>query len=352
MRWKRFRAILAARVKESVRDRATLGWGLAFPILMLLGMAFIFGGRSELTFKVAVLGSAGGGPPAAPLFAGEPVQLVAVADRGEALAALRRHGYDMVIDPASPRRYWINELSTKGTVLEALLDGNEPATEGSSGDGSTNAAPARGWERGTVTGRQLRYVDWLLPGMLALNAMFSCLYGVGFVIVRYRKNGVLRRLKVTPLTSFEFLSAQVVSRMLLVLFTSAVVFVGSDLLLHFEIVGSWLDLLIVFVIGTFCLIALGLLFASRTASEEFAGGVINLAAWPMMFVGGVWFSLDGAPGWMRAGANALPLTHLIDASRAIVNDGAGLVDVLPHLAYLALASVVFLGVGSALFRWE
>jgi ABC-2 type transport system permease protein len=72
----------------------------------------------------------------------------------------------------------------------------------------------------------------------------------------------------------------------------------------------------------------------------------------MMFLGGVWFSLDGSPGWVRAAANALPLTHLIEASRAIVNEGAGLGAVTPHLAYLAIASVVFLAAGSAMFRWE
>ena len=72
----------------------------------------------------------------------------------------------------------------------------------------------------------------------------------------------------------------------------------------------------------------------------------------MMFLGGVWFSLDGSPGWVRTAANALPLTHVIEASRAIVNDGAGLAAVTPHLVYLAVASVVFLAAGSALFRWE
>ncbi len=183
---------------------------------------------------------------------------------------------------------------------------------------SSNATgPVAGWERGTVTGRQLRYVEWLMPGMLALNAMFSCLFGVGFVIVRYRKNGVLRRLKVTPLTSFEFLAAQVVSRMILVLFTTALVYVGSDLMLDFTVVGSWLDLLVVFVVGAFCMIALGLVFASRTASEELAGGVINLATWPMMFLGGVWFSLDGSPQWVR---NARPRAAADASHRSVARD--------------------------------
>jgi ABC-type multidrug transport system permease subunit len=123
-------------------------------------------------------------------------------------------------------------------------------------------------------------------------------------------------------------------------------------MLDFTVVGSWLDLLVVFVVGAFCMIALGLLFASRTASEELAGGVINLATWPMMFLGGVWFSLDGSPQWVRNAAHALPLTHLIEASRAIVNDGVGLADVMPSLTYLAIASVVFLLAGSLMFRWE
>ena len=74
---------------------------------------------------------------------------------------------------------------------------------------SADAMPARE----AVEGRQIRYVDWVLPGVIATNMMFSCLWGVGYVIVRYRKNGVLRRLQATPLTPFEFLSAQVVSRL-------------------------------------------------------------------------------------------------------------------------------------------
>ena len=108
MSWQRFFAVLRARNKEFLRDRATLAWGLAFPMLMLCGMAFIFGGRSELTFKVAVLGGAAPDPA---LFAGEPVQQVAVTDEEEALGALKHHGYDMVVAP--PRRYWINSSSAK-----------------------------------------------------------------------------------------------------------------------------------------------------------------------------------------------------------------------------------------------
>ena len=52
---------------------------------------------------------------------------------------------------------------------------------------------------------ETRYVDWLVPGILAMNMMFSALFGVGYTIVRYRKSGVLKRFKVTPVKAFEFL---------------------------------------------------------------------------------------------------------------------------------------------------
>ena len=69
----------------------------------------------------------GGAAPDAALFAGEPVQQVAVADEEEALAALKRHGYDMVVEPGPPRRYWINSSSAKGSVLERILGSSAAA---------------------------------------------------------------------------------------------------------------------------------------------------------------------------------------------------------------------------------
>ena len=57
-----------------------------------------------------------------------------------------------------------------------------------------------------------------------MNMMFSCLFGVGYVVVRYRKSGFLKRLHATPLTAFEFLTAQVLSRLVLILFVTAILY--------------------------------------------------------------------------------------------------------------------------------
>ena len=71
------------------------------------------------------------------------------------------------------------------------------------------------------------------------------------------------------------------------------------------------------------MIALGLTIAARFSSEELVGGLLNLLTWPMMLLSGIWFSLEGSPRWVQWIAHIFPLTHVLDAARAVMIDGAG-----------------------------
>ena len=333
---RRFWAVFVARNKEFLRDRGALGWNLAFPLLVVFGMSFAFSGRNQDVFKVGVLGPASSLPPG--FAATKYLQFVPFQDEAAAQQRLRHHQIDLLVRPGAPLAYWLNDSSPKGYLAERVLLGTDAAVP----------APVRA----TVTGREIRYVDWLVSGLLAMNMMFSALFGVGYAIVRYRKNGVLKRLKATPLRAVEFLAAQVVSRMVLILGVFALVYHGSDLFLHYQRLGSLAALYTVFTVGTACLISMGLLISARATSEELAGGLLNLLSWPMMFLSGVWFSLEGAPPSLKTAADLLPLTHVIDASRAVMVDGATLAQVAPHLSYLVGMTVAFLAVGAWTFRWE
>ena len=175
---------------------------------------------------------------------------------------------------------------------------------------------------------------------------------VGFVLVRYRKNGVLKRLKATPVGALNFLTAQAVSRMIIVVLTSVFVFAATNFFLHFRMEGNYLTLLLVLTLGIFAMISLGLVFASRLASEELASGLMNLVTFPMMVFSGVFFSIEGSPAILRAIAKVFPLTHFLDAARAIMLDGAGLAAVWPQMAVLSGMTVLFLAVSASLFKWE
>ena len=77
-----------------------------------------------------------------------------------------------------------------------------------------------------------------------------------------------------------------------------------------------------------------------------------MVIWPMMMLSGVWFSLESASDWVRQLSNIFPLTHVLDAARAVMIDGAGFVDIAPQLLTLLLMSAIFLSFGALVFRWH
>ena len=116
--------------------------------------------------------------------------------------------------------------------------------------------------------------------------------------------------------------------------------------------GSYWALTAVFVIGAIAMISLGLVVAARVRSEELANGLLDVMAFPMMILSGVWFSLEGSTAWVQNLAELLPLTHIVDAARRIMLDGAGIADVGFEIGLLTVISVVLLGVASRAFRWQ
>lgn len=332
---KAFLALLIARNKEFYRDRASISWALILPIIIILAVAMAFSRTDQTLLKVGVLATTAA-TPALPEPLRKPyIQRVDYAEAAPALRRVRHHQLDLLLQyEHSQWHYWINRDSAKGDVLQALLRQAEPAAQAE-----------------TVEGRPVRYIDWAIPGVLGMNIMFGALFGVGYVIVRYRKMGVLKRLQATPITAFQFLAAQLVSRLLIIVTVSVLIYAGCNLFLDFLMLGSpWL-LLVIALLGGFSMIALGLIVSSRTDNEELAGGLLNVATYPMLLLSEVWFSLDGAPPWMQAAAQVLPLTHMLDAARAVMLEGAGWAEVATHLAVLGAMSVVFLSVAALLFRW-
>ena len=331
---RRLLAVWHARNLEFIRDRATLIFTLLLPIGLVVGMGFVFGGPQRPLFKVGVV-AAQIDKKAHPFLQERYVDFVPIASEAEGLPKITHQQIDLLVDLHGVPRYWVNTDAPKGYIVEKLL-----------------LAAAPGAQRQPVTGAAVRYVDWLFPGILGMNMMFSCLFGVGYVVLRYRKSGFLKRLHATPLTAFEFLTAQVLSRLCLILFVTLVLFVGVGSIIHFHSVGSVALLILIAVLGALSMIALGLTIAAGISSEELVGGILNLMTWPMMLVSGIWFSLEGSPRWVQWAAHIFPLTHLLDAARAVMLDGAGIAQIAPNLLYLAATALVFLTFGAWSFRWR
>ncbi len=331
-----FFVLLKARNIELVRDKATWIWNFIFPVVLIVGIAAMFGDKELTLYKVGVVGA--DSPAISAFKQTRYLQFIAYPELDKALNKLQHQQLDLVLQSNNDARtqYWLNEASPQGYLLEKIL----------------LAAPAvHLLQKQVVSGRPIRYLDWVLPGILGINMMHCSLFGVGHCIVRYRKNGVLKRLKATPVNAFEFLSAQVVSRLLMLLIAILLQFFSMNLLFDFFVQGSYGLLLLIAILGSLSLISLALLMSSRTSNEELAVGMLNLLTWPMILLSGVWFSMEGAPLVLQKAALLFPLTHVLSSARAVMLDNAGLVEIMPQLLTLSAMTVLFLLAAAWRFKW-
>ncbi|WP_028111137.1 ABC transporter permease [Ferrimonas futtsuensis] len=322
-------ALIHARNLEFCRDRSALGWSLVFPLVLIIALALVFDDDQRPLYQIGLVGNTA--IPSA-LQSLDHIEYIHYASLEEAKHKVARHLVDLAIDS---QHYWVNPDSSRGYIAEQLVVARLPQLNPES-----------------IQGEAVSHVEWLLPGIIGMNMMFSALYGVGYVVVRYRRTGVLKRMQVTPLRPWQFLASQMLSRLGAIVATSVAVFTLVALIFSIDVVGNPLLLLVNTTLGGAAMISLGLLVASRTRSEELSNGILNLLSWPMMLLSGIWFSLEGSSPWVRTLADLLPLTHMNDANRAVIIDGAGLFAIAHHLWPLAAITLVSLALASWRFRWS
>jgi len=242
MSFKRLWAIFKARNYEFFRDRSAFGWNFLFPFLLVAGFGIIFGGKTYTEYKIGIFPSATEQVSVAELNIPQRfkdtqyLKFIGFPDAAAGMEKLKHHRIDFLLQTGrGPHQYWVSDTSPKGYVVEQMFKASLVPTES-----KFNAVKKE------IKGNAVRYIDWLFPGILAMNMMFSALWGVGYVVVRYRKNGVLKRLKVTPLNAFEYLTAQAISRIFLLMFTLVIVWTGCDLIFSFRVQGAYLDLFVIY----------------------------------------------------------------------------------------------------------
>ncbi|MFT7412344.1 MAG: ABC-2 type transport system permease protein [Paraglaciecola sp.] len=330
----RFMHLLNARNKELLRDPATWIWNIIFPIFLMVGLALLVTDETQSQFKIGVVDQPQKNIET--LLQKSLFEMIPYDDKDEALAKLMRHQLDLVITGGDNLKYWINDSAPRSLLAEQIM---------------FSQSQDFGFTRTELSGQKIRYLDWVVSGVLGITIMHACFFGVGFVIVRYRKNGVLKRFQITPMYAKEFLASHVCARLLWLCVTIPCMFFCLDLVFDFYMQGSYLVLFILLLVGALSLLSLALLVASRTQSEESVIGYLNLLTWPMVFLSGVWFSMEGAPEVVQRIAQLFPLTHILSASRAVMLEGAGFADIWQQIVILSILSLVIFIMASKRFKW-
>jgi ABC-2 type transport system permease protein len=203
-----------------------------------------------------------------------------------------------------------------------------------------------------VDGLDLRYIDFLVPGVVSMAIMQMGIFSVVFSFIQLRQRGILRRLLATPVRPASFLFAQVVTRLTVSIIQTAVLVGVGVLFFDVHFVGNLAAMLLLALLGGSVFISMGFAISSWARTEEVAAPVANVIAMPMMFLSGVFFPRDVMPDVLQSITNYLPLTYLADAVREISVEGATLWSQWANLAGLGVWLVLSFVVATRLFRWE
>ena len=330
-------------LRDFIRGPATLFWTVGFPILMTLTLGQITSHSRELRANVAVLADSPADEAAARDFmrawpAGDGIQwtLLSGGALPKALAVgTVRLGVERPWDPA--HRLWRFDPANQSALLayHELRDRLEKRPD------DTQAVKAPGG----------RYIDFLLPGLLALGLVNACLWGVGWNLVEMREKRLLRLMLATPLSPGTFFGALFAGRLLLALGEMAILLAFSRWLFGIQVLGSYGALIALWISGLAAFFGVAVLVGCRTDRSSVGQGLINAVTMPMFVISGVFFGLDNFPPHLQAVFRSFPPTLLVDATRTVISAGGGWPDVAgPIAALLAMGAVCFL-LGRRLFRF-
>lgn len=196
-----------------------------------------------------------------------------------------------------------------------------------------------------------RYIDFLIPGLIALSIMTSSLFGTGMLIVSNRRENLLKRYLATPMRAYEYIVSHIFGRMFIFSVEISAILIAGWLMFRFINQGSWLVFLLFALLGTTAFTALAMLCGSRTANPATMNGMTNLISIPMMLVGGIWFSRVHFPPLISEAVRYLPLTALVDGMRKITLEGAGFTSLGFEVTVLAAYALAAIVATKALFKW-
>lgn len=367
---RQFFALLAANFKMTIRNRQALFWLFLFPVMLmgLFGIAFAGGeakpilGLVDLDKSTLSRGVRGGFEEAGVIelhnyravkqaktkLKDGTIDGVVVLRRGMAdtvgktmagKAPAKQAKVDLYYDPSDT---FISEVA-RGMTANVL---NEI-------DRSVSGAPRLlELTSHSVRQRNLRYIDFLVPGIIAMTLMNSAMFGLGGTIVNYRERGILRRLKVTPQPLTLFLSAQITNQLIFSVLRAVLLIAVARLFFDVRVLGDYTVLFAVIVIGSLAFVTIAFTVASFSKNREVADSIGNLITMPMMFLGGVFFPMDNVPAWIQPLIKALPLKYLADATRSVMIKGDGLMSIWLELSVLSAVTLVFFVTSVLMWRWE
>lgn len=366
--------LLLGYTREILREPGVLFWGIAFPILMSLGLGIAFTKKTDIVRKVAIIehpGSRADSVLPIESFLDKYAKKVEASGTDSmkysitipddkmgnttinfrettwdhAMVLLKRGNLNLILDEKNGKiRYHFDPLNPDAQLTYLKLT----KLLGNSGE-QVKTDESR-IEPLTVTGT--RYIDFLVPGLIAMGVMMSCMWGLSYGIIEKRSKKLLRRMVATPMKKSYFLISMITVRVAMNFVESGLLLLFAWLVFGITIQGNVAALILIFIAGNIAFAGIAIFLSSHTSNTEVGNGFINAIVMPMMVISGIFFSYHNFPDWSIPVIKKLPLTMLADSIRSIFIEGAGYEQVSLSFFLLTAIGVLFFGAGLKIFKWH
>lgn len=342
-----FYQLVLTNFRVFFREPSIIFWAVLFPLIMawVLGIAFSNKGESVKTVYVTGSGEIPETIAGEKLFGEESGNAVRIkfqtATEEEAVRAIKRGVIALYIEAEGDTLiYHFDPVNADAQLTHLIIESGFHAR---AGERNTRIEPLQ--TKGT------RYIDFLVPGLIAFGIMNSCIWGIGWSLIETRMKKLLRRMVATPMKKSVFLSSYIATRVVLGGFEILLLLIFTKVYFDTEMTGSIIAFIVLFLAGIFAFSGIAILIASRTAKTEAANGLVNLVTLPMMILSGIFFNYHNFPEWAIPVIQALPLTVLADSIRSVFIEAAGLAEVIKPTAILGITGLTTFILGLRMFKW-
>ncbi|MDR2474345.1 MAG: ABC transporter permease, partial [Bacteroidales bacterium] len=266
------------------------------------------------------------------------------SDWSSAIVSLKRGEADMIVsDSAGKIRYHFDPYNSQAQLVYMRLSAlvKAPTLTVNASESAINPLTLKG----------VRYIDFLVPGLIAFGMMGSIMWGVSYTIIERRSQKLLRRMVATPMKKMNFLIALMIVRILMNIVEGLILYFFVWLIFDISIQGSICALFTLFLAGNVAFTGIATLVSSHTSKTEVGTGWINAVQLPMMILSGIFFSYHNFPEWSIGFIKLLPLTAVTDGIRSIFNEGAGWLEIIKPTIVLSAFGIGCFLVGLKRFKW-
>jgi ABC-2 type transport system permease protein len=205
---------------------------------------------------------------------------------------------------------------------------------------------------GAVLAGQQDALDVIVPGIAAMAIMSTTFTALAFNMTFLREQGVLKRIRGTPLPATAFLSGIALNAVTNTILQVGLIVVAGRIFFGLDWPSDWGELVLFTAAGVVCFASLGVALSHVIPNFDSAPAYVNAIFLPVIFVSGVFYDAQDAPGFLREIAEVLPLKHLIDGLSGAMVNGSGIADNAGALGVIALWAAVGIVLAVRGFSWD